>query len=86
MVITMMIIFNIIDLCKNSCLFNLITLFTSTKVYIIISIIEKKLSGDKNKPGETSRKTIAPQKPLFVLSACPPHNLKTEDYTWIPLA
>lgn len=86
MVITMMIIFNIIDLCKNSCLFNLITLFTSTKVYIIISIIEKKLSGDKNKLGETSRKTIAPQKPLFVLSACPPHNLKTEDYTWIPLA
>ena len=43
MVIMMMIIFNIIDLCKNSCLFNLITLFTSTKVYIIISIIEKKI-------------------------------------------
>lgn len=44
------------------------------------------MSGDKNKPGETSGKTTVPQKPLFVLSACPPHNLKRDDYTWIPLA
>ena len=44
------------------------------------------MSGHKNKPEETSRKTIVPQKPLFVLSACPPHNLKRDDYTWIPLA